>query len=165
MLLQKPLEFHQFDSDPGWLYKYLPAFLAEKDLRKRWQIIQQERHKGSIPPQMEEPLRQYIDAGRLQCRIGEQIGAEPDPGVRQICATGLQYRLPGYLQTLAEEEDLPLFQSPQGAKPALKDSFEWAPNLFLAGRLGELFLGPAAGNIAGARLAVRYLKSRESDRL
>ena len=42
--------------------------------------------------------------------------------------------------------------------PAVMDTLEWAPGLFVAGRLAELALGPAAGNLAGARMAGQWLR-------
>ncbi len=153
----------QFDSEPGWLLKLLPQFQMEADLQKRWQMIVSERHKGSVPPQIYQRLLRFEQKGLLSVVLQQpqqtQQGLEPPA----VLATGLLYCTPPWLLNLAKQHALPLLsiQGTQEQKPALYSSLEWhsqrAPGLYLAGRLGELFLGPAAGNIAGARLAARYL--------
>ena len=151
-----PLRSFQFDSEPGWLQKNLAPFQAEADLQKRWQMIVRERHKGSVPPQLYARLLAFQKTGRLLLKDSETPQWPPT-----VLATGLEYSTPAWLLELAHQQQLPLMQQETGQKPALYASLEWhserAPGLFLAGRLAELFLGPAAGNIAGARVAARYL--------
>ena len=155
---QYPLHSFQFDSEPGWLQQYLLPFQAETDLQKRWKIIAQERHKGSVPPQLCKRLLAYQKTGQILFDSSEAPQRPPT-----VLATGLEFSTPAWLLELAREQQLPLMRPHEGMgqKPALYSSLEWhserASGLFLGGRLGELFLGPAAGNIAGARVAARYL--------
>ena len=157
------LRSFQFDSEPGWLFKYLGDFQAEADLQKRWQIIVEERHKGTIPPRLYERLLEFERRGQLILKYPEDNAGHSDSAANlpAVLATGLHYETPSWLLTLARELGLPLLDTAAGPKPALRQSLEWdkqkAGGLYLAGRLGELFLGPAAGNIAGARVAARYL--------
>ncbi|WGK68712.1 FAD/NAD(P)-binding protein [Candidatus Haliotispira prima] len=162
-----PLRSFQFDSDPGWLFKFLPKFRAETDLQKRWQIIMEERHKGSVPPRLYESLLGYQQQGRLLLGSREARDGSDSDGfgvcgaIPVVLATGLRYETPDWLLEVARELGLPLLRTAAGEKPALDSSLEWdserAPGLYLTGRLAELFLGPSAGNISGARVAARYL--------
>jgi 2-polyprenyl-6-methoxyphenol hydroxylase-like FAD-dependent oxidoreductase len=46
-----------------------------------------------------------------------------------------------------------------GGAPWLTPELAWAPRIYVSGALAELQLGPAAGNIIGARLAARRIAS------
>lgn len=176
-LLKREIQNFQFDSEPAWLLKNLDDFQKNPELKQRWEIIARERHKGSVPPELWQQILQ-VRQGRLSIETIEEAppqlkrdtagnpilefalqgGGGSITAHTLICASGLNYQLPDFLLDLAREEGLGLLESPHGPKPALRDGLEWAPGLFLTGRLAELFLGPAAGNIGGARVAGRYLQ-------
>ena len=51
MILRRPLQIRNFDTDPGWLGpKYLNDYYAESDAHRRIKLARVARNGGSIPP-------------------------------------------------------------------------------------------------------------------
>ena len=51
--LNKDIEIHDFDADPGWLGpKNMKHFLNIESSQERMRIIKAERHKGSMPHEL-----------------------------------------------------------------------------------------------------------------
>lgn len=158
---------HQFDSDPGWLGpKYMREFERETDLAARREIIANARHRGSVPPGLEEKLVHARDDGELEWSTAEIVAMRPmEHGLvttlangerlltdRAVLATGFGMRRPGgaLVDALALDSGLPT--APCGY-PAVDRLLRWHPRVFVTGPLAELELGPASRNISGARRA------------
>ena len=64
--MNKDIEIHDFDADPGWLgpkkLNYL-ASISSSDARMK--LIEDERHSGSMPMELFLRLKKYVQSGRL----------------------------------------------------------------------------------------------------
>lgn len=59
--LNKDIEIHDFDADPGWLGpKNMSSFLSTKSMPERNAIVQRERHKGSMPHELYLRLKNIL---------------------------------------------------------------------------------------------------------
>lgn len=59
--LNKDIEIHDFDADPGWLGpKNMSTFLSTKSMPERNAIVQRERHKGSMPHELYLRLKNIL---------------------------------------------------------------------------------------------------------
>ncbi|MCE3398903.1 lysine N(6)-hydroxylase/L-ornithine N(5)-oxygenase family protein, partial [Staphylococcus aureus] len=64
--LNKNIEIHDFDADPGWLGpKRMNHLLAISSPEARLNVINEERHKGSMPMELFLRLKKQEQAGRL----------------------------------------------------------------------------------------------------
>lgn len=157
----------QFDSDPGWLGpKYLARFDRETDLAARRRMIQEARNRGSLPPRLFRAIKGAESRGELQRHpdeihtveeAGDHLCVRGEGGFalkvdRILLATGLSAERPGgtLVDTMIASAELPCADC---GYPAVGPSLRWHPRVHVAGPLAELALGPAAGNIAGARKA------------
>ena len=171
MVTGRPLEVHQFDSEPCYLGpRCLQSFVKIRDPEERRRIIREARYPGSIPPSINLALRQLKDEGRVTVipewavsatRGPEGVALETDAGRRiesdrVILATGFRAAPPeeSIVASVATEAGLP--RTDDGF-PVPDPTLQWAPGLFLTGALGETEIGPGAPNIIGAQLAVRRL--------
>ncbi len=163
----------RFDSDPGWLGpKHMARFQRERDPTGRRHMIQEARHRGSMPPEVASELRRHENAGRLtwvQAAVEEISTTQGDIALhldrhptelaaeRVVLATGFESHRPG--GALLDEATLDRLGLACAAcgYPIVSPQLEWAPGLFVSGPLAELELGPSARNIAGAREAGRRL--------
>lgn len=167
LLSRHRLRVAAFDADPCYLGpRCLRDFQAETRPEKRRQRIELARQPGTLPATMLHRLGAASDSGQLKHSLGE-VAAYQDGTLhladgrqltagRVILATGFDNKLPGGDWVAAMAQDLQLPQAPDGF-PLVNKTLEWAPGLLVCGRLAELELGPAAGNIAGARMAGRRL--------
>lgn len=171
MLSSHPLKVSDFDPEPCWSTDRCLRRLARlHDPTARRRLIEQERRPGTVPPEVARQLSQAVQRGQLCWRedpisaahqrpegldLHLQSGAIVRPD-RLLLATGLRCHLPSFLAHLAEAMQLPI--APCGA-PWLTPELAWAPRIYVSGALAELQLGPAAGNIIGARLAARRIAS------
>jgi len=157
---------HQFDSDPGWLGpKHMAAFSQTSDVNRRRQMIQQARHRGSCPPDVDRALRRAVADGRLQTHLADIEGLCSSVPLevalstsdvlcvdRVYLATGFSRRRPGgsLVDDLIAQADLPCAAC---GHPVVGKDLRWHPHVVVMGPLAELELGPVARNIAGARRA------------
>jgi len=161
------LRKHQFDSDPGWLGpKFMRRFERERSMDRRRKLIEDARHKGSVPPDLHLDLQLAIREGRLVHLIDEveslfDTGEALElhltrtklaPVDRVILATGLQGERPGgdLVDQLIVSESLACADC---GYPLVDHHLRWHPRVFVTGALAELELGPASRNISGARRA------------
>jgi len=171
-----------YDSDPCFLGRKCGRMFVESPLSTRRARILRARNPGSVPENVADELSQHVRAGSIRL-VQRRLSAETsicsptDPGaaleraeerhpmavgrvrVRTarcaeplILATGFSSRRPGgrLVDSLVDEESLPVYED---GYPILHHSLEWAPSLFVTGKLAELELGPSAGNISGAHMA------------
>ena len=164
--MKKDIEIHDFDADPGWLGpKNMHHFLNVSSSKQRVEIIQRERHKGSMPHELYLRLKKYQQQGRLTIRNVEitaikdhQIHTETDVFDYDhiLLATGYLNTLMTQqtVRDLIEKYDAPLSQS---GFPSISYELEWLPQLYVAGGLADLELGPFARNIMGGREAANRI--------
>lgn len=66
----------RFDSDPEWLGPLaMRAFQRDRSVSSRRRMIQEARHRGSMPPEVHSDLRRLIHEGRLAWRTAEVTAA------------------------------------------------------------------------------------------
>ncbi|UEX90404.1 FAD/NAD(P)-binding protein [Staphylococcus ratti] len=159
--MKKDFEIFDFDADPAWLGpKNMRGFQQEQDLFKRITINQKERHKGSMPKDMVMALKHYQQEGRLVIHHAPIISCEDHYIVTEkeriyydsiLLATGFKYDV--MQQPLMQR----LCAMPQARCvddfPQTTTELEWLPNLYVAGMMADLELGPFARNIMGGRQA------------
>lgn len=163
-----------FDADPGWVGpKYLGLFQREPDAEARLRMIRRARGGGSVTPELLVQLRSLEAEGRLRIREEDEVvearwdgragvvavklrgsgpggsGPEEEMRVHRVwCCTGSDPRLErlGWLGALA---GVPACDG----RPVIGPTLELHPGAFVTGWLAELWVGPAARNISGARYA------------
>jgi hypothetical protein len=144
----------------------LQAFQKTESPEARRQLIRMARQPGTVPQAVYEDLHNAQRAQQLNIVSGETAGFGDDvltltngqriPAAHVVLATGFSNQSgPGALvTTLAKDYNLPCASD---GTPLTNDTLEWRRRLFVTGRQAELTLGPAAGNIAGARMAAKRL--------
>lgn len=166
---------HQFDSDPGWLGKFLPTFHRLQDSRSRRHVIASARHRGSVPLELSAALQHAVKDGRIRSYQGEVTAVRPGAGYVQVDvdgapivadfilhATGFLPTRPGgrMIEQLIGDHALPCGEC---GYPIPDRNLQWTPHLHVIGSLAELELGPAARNIAGARMAASRILAAPAD--
>ncbi len=171
LVARRPLETRSFDTDPGWLGpKYLRAFTAEPDPARRLGMARAARGGGTIPQWMGERLDALVADGLLVAHEATTIRAalvDPDGHCRLALddhttldadrvwlATGTapdittMRCLEGLVADLPNLDGLPILDASLrlGSHP-----------VHVMGRLATLALGPAAGNLWGARRAAQRI--------
>jgi len=174
LMARRPLQESQFDFNPCWIGpKCLRRFYRE-DFETRRATIEGARIPGSLPNEVMEEFtaaRKHAGLGFLQAVIrgatlaGGTIRLRTDAGERQaariVLATGFRPERPGgpFVQGLID--DFGLRCNPCGY-PIVGEDLQWGPNIFVAGPLAELQVGPCARNIVGARNAGRMLLASQT---
>ncbi|MEZ4450843.1 MAG: FAD-dependent oxidoreductase [Nannocystaceae bacterium] len=171
LVSRRPVRVADFDPDTCWA--------GERCLRRLWRLgdpsarralVDGARQRATVPPDVARQLVLALRRGRVVQTIDEVVRASPavDGSIAMTCtkgqvicsdrvvlATGVDERRPGpWLDAVAEALSLPV--GPRGF-PCVDRRLRWAEGLHVSGVLAELELGPAAGNIVGARLAARRL--------
>jgi len=159
-----------FDADPGWLGpKYLKGFQAQRDWRRRSQMIQDARNGGSLTPKVLFKLRRLEREGKVQFLENCQITrATWNEGLWDIDCDQPQGSLPRVHRLwLATGTDFDICQHPLlkqvqqrypvetvAGLPQLDEHLRWGKSqLFLMGPGTALQVGPVARNIYGGKLA------------
>lgn len=166
--LNKYLEVHDFDADPGWLGpKNMTYFEAIEDSQQRLLLLNKERHKGSLPRELYLKLKHYQEQGRLMIHHDKINDIRHHHIITDnnetyydniILATGFSnslYQLP-LIKNLILHYQAPMANC---GLPLLTDQLSWLPNLYVSGALADLKLGPFARNIAGGREAAKRIGS------
>lgn len=163
---RRPIVERDFDVDPGWLGpRHLDHFWGLPRPEQRLDAARNARGGGSMPRWMKRRLRAEADAGDLTFVEGDithttarQSGVELDVGDQRIeadrcwLATGTRpdVRADPALRRFVDHhiDGMPVID------PNLRVR---GTNLFVTGRLASIELGPAAGNLWGARMAARRI--------
>jgi lysine/ornithine N-monooxygenase len=165
------LEARLFDADPGWVGpKYLSIFQREPDPAARLRMIRRARGRGSVTPELLDRLRRHQSDGRIEILEETAILATRyDEGQGTVHVTFDRHRreeqfhrvwcCTGFAPSLDRLPWLgPLSRVPQRqGRPLVGSTLEIAPDCFVTGWLAELWVGPAARNISGARQAARII--------
>ncbi|KAL2758166.1 hypothetical protein ACRALDRAFT_1074873 [Sodiomyces alcalophilus JCM 7366] len=169
-----------FDVDLSWMGKFRNVeqayFWGADSDAERLQHILTARNGGSITPTYHKKLRKHVEAGRLAlhehtCVSGASFDAgkgvwhvQTEPPIPDMpafdflyFATGIQsdfFALP-YLQTLLASHPI----EGHGGLPCITEDLMWDKDLpfFVTGRFAGLRLGPAAGNLGGARVGAERI--------
>ncbi|MDQ0257309.1 thioredoxin reductase [Evansella vedderi] len=173
LLKRHPFRVYPFDSDPGWLGpKNLSSFHKINDYEKRRNLIQQARHKGSIPRELNNSLKRLQRRQQIHIVDGEvvSVGEDTDTftvqlenksklkGGALLLATGFNPSRPGkgWLKELIHKHQL---KCAKCGYPIVNESLEWCEHLYVSGALAELEIGPVSRNISGARKAAERIIS------
>ncbi len=162
---RRPLAVRNFDVDPGWLGpKELDRFHAEADPARRLALARAARGGGSIPPWLLEQLaaepaielrHDLVAVGRqaeaviLRFAEGEECLAD-----RVWLATGSIPSVDGCRPLRGLLADIPAVDGLPVPAADLRIG-PWP--IHVMGRLAAIALGPAAGNLWGARLGARAI--------
>lgn len=156
----KPLAVHDFDADPGWLGpRNMKKFSQLENSTEKKSVILAERHKGSMPKELELRLKKYVMQGRLVIHVNELKKIKNHKIITEhqqllydyiIFATGFEETImqQPIIQQLIKIHKAPLRSC---GLPNISSQLEWLPNLYVSGGLADLELGPFARNIMGGR--------------
>jgi hypothetical protein len=172
-LMRSSLKVKHLDLSLPWVGKYknyhLASFWSADNDEERWEMVKEARGGGSITPEYRKILAGLIKQGRLELRECTQItGAQWDEEARvweletQPPIEGLRVDHVVYATGIPVDfRDIPALECLRqaatiktvGGMPCLTNDLMWSEDmpLFFTGRLAGLRLGPAAGNLEGAR--------------
>lgn len=161
-----------FDIDAGWLGpRFLVGFGRLGDPGARREAIRAARKRGSMPKETWVGLRRLIRRGHVRWVRDEVVragrGIRGDVALdlasgdvlscsRVVLATGFEERRPGGAWLDEAIATLGLRCSACGY-PIVDGALRWHPRIHASGALAELEVGPAARNIAGARMAAERI--------
>ena len=162
LVARRPLQIRAFDTDPGWLGpKYLRDFEDCPDPRRRFELARAARGGGTMPQWM----RDQLDHDRVTIHEGAQVrGAAPTPdGYCLELTNGESIRTHRVWLATGTTPDLGALRCLEpllpdiatiGGLPVTDDDLRVGMHpVHVAGRLAIHTLGPAAGNLWGARQA------------
>lgn len=168
LVVRRVLRQQMFDTDPGWLGpRCLAGFQRLTSWEDRHDRVLAARDGGSLPPWMWRRLAQAAVGGRLALHERARVVAAGDRGGRVDLVLGDERHLVADRVWLATgtQPDLGagnLFEDlcrthpcpVVGGYPGLGPDLAWpGVPVHLMGRPAALALGPAAGNLWGARVA------------
>ena len=171
IVARRPLQIRDFDTEPGWLGpKYLNDYHADSDATRRIQTAHDARNGSSIPGWMLNSLTEPINGLSIEILDStEVLSAQPTPPKGCVLnltteeeiycdqvwlATGTQSSLHSmrWLQPILQ--DIPTIDG----LPLVDQSLRLGPHpIFVMGRSATFALGPAAGNLWGARQAAHRI--------
>lgn len=159
----------QYDFDPCWIGPKCLKNFYPADYDQRRAAIDRARMRGTVTGEILADLHDGLAAGSLKFIKGRIRSAKAVHGRIHlttagatiqadavILATGFHKKRPGgpFVDQVIHEFDL---KCGTCGYPIVGDDLRWSSNIFVAGPLAELQLGPCARNIIGARNAGRLL--------
>lgn len=170
LVARRPLMIRSFDTDPGWLGpKHLRAFDATESPTQRLAQASAARGGGTMPDWMVNRLHELAAEGRLCIRAGVPIATADTVNGHYELTLADNTTITGDLLWLATGT-IPDLRSLRALSPVLPDiaTVDGYPvpdrdlrigrhPVHVMGRLATLELGPAAGNLWGARMAARRI--------
>ena len=171
LISRHQLRESQYDFDPCWIGPKCLTNFHQKDYRGRRHSIDRARINGSAPCEVIEELHSAINNHQLFFdhndirgvttdgkRIRLMTGSNVIWADHVILATGFHYERPGgsFIDSIINRFGL---KCGSCGYPIIGKDLRWSDNIFVAGPLAELQLGPCARNIIGARNAGRHLLS------
>lgn len=182
MVSPHDLRVSLFDSEPCYIGpRCLPGFLALSTVEEKQAELQRVRYPGSVPPYIAGELAAAESTGGVERVVGEvESVTTGDPMVMRlsdgrriqadtiVLATGFEGSVPAP-SLIAQIADAFDAATDDRGYPVPNIDLEWAGRdtgvVYVTGVLGELALGPTAGNIIGAHIAGRRLIAGSGNRL
>ncbi|KAH6681793.1 hypothetical protein B0J14DRAFT_223002 [Halenospora varia] len=181
-LVRGPLKVKHFDVDLDWVGKYknfhLASFWSADSDEERLQMIKDARGGGSVNPEYKKILDSLVKDGKVELlEYAEITGGiwdegsqtwtlETSPKLEGLQVDHIIYAT-GMVADFASIPSLqPLHQiapiNSMGGLPCITDELMWNEDIpfFFTGRLAGLRLGPAAGNLEGARQGAERIAGR-----
>ena len=167
LLCRRPVRERMFDTEPGWLGpKHLDGFHRITDPARRLRVAVAARGGGSMPSWMTSRLRDACAGGALEVRAPERVCGAERCGDRIRLVLGDESRLTvdrvwlatGSRPDVAADRITATLQVTHPTRvvdgwPVLDEHLRWpGTNVHVLGRLAMLAIGPAAGNLWGARV-------------
>jgi cation diffusion facilitator CzcD-associated flavoprotein CzcO len=164
-----PIRTSQYDFNPCWIGPKCLRDFFELDPASRRRAVDAARIPGSLPPEVVAELDRRLSQNRLSLlrrrveaadTVTGRVRLRTDAGDlwtdQLLLATGFSPRRPGGAFV---DDIIRRFRLKVGScgYPVVGADLRWAENIFVAGPLAELQLGPCARNIIGARNAGRHL--------
>lgn len=166
LIMRHDIRVHELDADGGWLGpKNAPLLKNAKNYTERRQIITEARHSGSMPMHLKQSLL-HLQQNNLLTIIKNDIQSvnasyiqttnKNIPYNKIALTTGCSKQLKDdpFLKQIIEQFNPNI--APCGY-PIVKPTLEWFDNVFVAGPLAELELGPMSRNIIGGRKASQII--------
>lgn len=167
-VVRRPLSQREFDTDPGWLGPmHLDRFGAESCARTRRDLAISARDGGTMPGWMLDQLSAAAGhSDRLRCVVGPvskiELGLTWIDGVGGVesdvvwLATGWR---PAIERSIWGMGLLVSHPTPvHDGIPELDRDLRWpGTDIWCSGHVAQLRLGPAAGNLIGARFAAELI--------
>jgi NADPH-dependent 2,4-dienoyl-CoA reductase/sulfur reductase-like enzyme len=174
LVTRRPLVPREFDVDPGWMGpKYLAEFDRVPDRSERVRRALEARGGGTVPPLVLEDLTSRVRCGSVRLVEGvaavlavesggswcvELVDGERLHADRVVAALGsrLEVREDPLLGPLVDTGLIPA----EGPVPCLDDALRvHGTQIHVMGRHAIAELGPAAGNLSGARRAAERIRA------
>lgn len=174
LVTRRPLVPREFDVDPGWMGpKYLAEFDRVADRSERVSRALEARGGGTVPPLVLEDLRSRIRCGAVRVIEGVAAASVAESGGswcvdlidgerlhadRVVAALGsrLEVRDDALLGPFVDAGRIPV----DGPVPCLDDALRvHGTQIHVMGRHAIAELGPAAGNLSGARRAAERIRA------
>ncbi len=166
LVTRRPIVERNFDVEPGWLGpRHLDGFWKLRSPHRRLEVARTARGGGTMPSWMCRRLHCEIDAGRMTHLVGP-IERVADDGSRidlhvdgQTISADRCWLATGTRPDVRSDDALSgLVDRHIDGIPVLDPTLRVAhTDLFVTGRLATIELGPAAGNLWGARTAARRI--------
>jgi len=162
LVTRRTIVERHFDVDPGWLGpKNLDGFERLRSPERRLATARGARGGGSMPPWMCHRLRQEIESGHVEHLVGpidrgvfDDDGGQVRVGGRQVNVDRCWLATGTRPDARADRALEPHVDRHVDGIPAVREDLSIAHrSLYFAGRLATIELGPAAGNLWGARIA------------
>ncbi len=166
LVTRRPIVERDFDVEPGWLGpRYLNGFWRHEDPRRRLDIARAARGGGSMPGWMCRRLRAEIDGGRIEHIVGPVEACRFDDGVGEVHVAGRSLAADRCWLATGTRPDVHVDAALAGLVEQHIDGFPVVDRhlrvgsapLHVMGRLAMMEIGPAAGNLWGARTAARRI--------
>jgi len=169
LIARRPLVERDFDVEPGWLGpKHLDGYLLLADPQRRLDTARSARGGGSVPGWMRRRICAEVDAGAVRLVIGAIDHAAARGDGTELVVNGEAIVAD---QCWLATGTIPDSRADAALGPAVEatvDHLNGIPvvdrdlrlpgtNVFVTGRLATTELGPAAGNLWGARMAARAI--------
>lgn len=184
-LVRGPLKVKHFDIDLPWVGKYknyhLASFWSADDDEERWDMMRDARGGGSINPEYKKILTGLIKREILELRENTTIEnaawdedakmwtLETSPPMKRLHVDHVIYAtgVPADFSTVPALSPLRATAPIKsvGGMPCLTTDLMWNEEMpfFFTGRLAGLRLGPAAGNLEGARQGAERIAWKVSE--